>query len=240
MKKITFLVSLLALTFVSCEWNLNFKHLVGNGNVVQEVREITKPFTAVKVSTGIYLEIVPGNTNQVLVESDENIVEHIITEVKGGELRIYSERMISGAASKKVQLTYTNLEALTTSSGSHLLINTPLVADNLHLKSSSGSTVRGTVFVKNLTVKTSSGSDVSLSGQSKDVEVAASSGSTAQLKDLECESCHAKASSGANTSVFCKEMIQARASSGGVVKYFGDPKQVNHGNSKTGSVYKGS
>lgn len=238
MKKI-FLISIVALTLVACEWDLTFKHIVGNGNVQQEEREITQPFNSVKVSTGIYLELIPGTTNQVVVEADENLLDYIVTRVEDGELRIYAERMISGAVSKKVQLTYTDLEAITTTSGAHVSINTPIVADNLHVKSSSGSTIRGTVYVKDLSVKVSSGADISLSGQSKDIEVSASSGSTAQLRDLECLSCHAKASSGADAKVFCKDFIQAKATSGGVIKYYGNPKQVNNSNSKSGSVYQG-
>jgi len=241
MKKIIFAITSIGLLFfvTSCDWKVRLNYKTGDGNVVTEERTVTESFSGVKVASGIDLELIPGNEIRIVVEADQNLIDDIITEVEEGELKVYADWILGSATSKKVTVTYTNLESVTSTSGGEIYILEPLISDNLHIKASSGSGIRGIVYAKHLSVKSSSGSNITLSGQSMEVEVSASSGSNAILKDVESVNCEAKASSGSNVSVYCKEYIQAKASSGANVKYLGHPKQINQSKSSGGSVNKG-
>lgn len=97
---ILFLATLLS----SCNVNM-FNRVNGNRNVVTEDRKANEDFTKVKVSTGLDLYLIQGNSTKITVEADENLQDIIITEVKNGVLKVYSEKNIWRAKSRKVYVT---------------------------------------------------------------------------------------------------------------------------------------
>ena len=82
----------------------------------------------------------------------------------------------------------------------------------------------------------SSGADILLRGTAKTLYAEASSGSDIEAKELETESCEVRVSSGADVAVNTKKSLTAKASSGGSVKYKGNPEVVSQEKSSGGSV----
>ena len=66
----------------------------------------------------------------------------------------------------------------------------------------------------------------------------ASSGSDIKAGDLKAESSKVQASSGADITVNTAKELRAIASSGGNIKYFGNPDIVNKNDSPSGSIRK--
>ena len=89
MKKAALLSIVLALSLSSCYFDGWGTGISGNGNVVEEVRDVDG-FTGVEVSTGIDVFLSQGNTFEVVVEADENLQEVILTELKGDKLVVLS------------------------------------------------------------------------------------------------------------------------------------------------------
>ena len=82
-----------------------------------------------------------GTEESLVVQADSNLLEFIKTEVSGGTLRVFTEKNIHSAASRKVKVTFKNLEALTASSGSDVLSNSLLELEDLKVSASSGADV---------------------------------------------------------------------------------------------------
>ena len=97
-----------------------FNGIKGDRNVVTENRKITEDFTAIRTSTGLDVNITQENQNAVTVEADENLQSLIVTEVENGVLKIYSEKNIWSAKSKKVHVSIKKLNSLKASSGSEV------------------------------------------------------------------------------------------------------------------------
>lgn len=231
-------LSVFLISLYACDFNINMNGISGNGNVVSEERHIPETITSVKVSSGLQLELIEGEAQLVIVEADENLHEHIITSVENGELKIHMDGFIRNADSKKVILTYTELDAISASSGSNVKGKNPIISDQLYIHVSSGASVNAHVIAKDLNIKTSSGSDTNLNGNSKNIDVKASSGSSINTKDLEAMYATAKASSGASIKLFITEELNANASSGGHISYSGTPKNVTKNKSSSGTVSK--
>lgn len=224
-----------ALVLSSC--HVNFGE-VGNGNVVTQDRNISKDFTGVKSSAGIDVYLTQGTENKVVVETDENIQEYIETSVNNGMLKIGTRKNIRRAKSRKVYVTFKELDKIEASSGSSIKGNSVIKSQNLSLKASSGAEIELEVFSQDLDIKASSGADMKISGKSSSLTAQASSGSDINAKNLLVLNCIAKASSGAEIDVNVKEKIDANASSGGEVNYYGDPTVSNSKKSSSGSVRK--
>lgn len=209
----------------------------GNGNVTKENRKISSNFDAIKVSQGIDLYLTQGNEVDLSVEVDENILELLVTEIEGNELKIYFDKNVS-RATKKVYLTVDSFEKLRASSGAHVKSEGTFKAENMILKTSSGASMRVKIDSKTIDCSTSSGSGIKVSGNASTFYGNASSGSQIDAEDLIAENSTAKASSGARIDVYASESINAKSSSGGDIDVYGNPKSINKSKSSGGSISK--
>ena len=210
----------------------------GNGNVVTEDRNVSENFTEVKASAGMDVFLTEGSENKIVVEADENLLSMIKTEVRDGKLEITSTGNIGFYKSKKVHVTYVELNNIEASSGSEIVGNSVIRSERLSLKSNSGAEIKVEVFSKELTAKASSGADIEVSGKASSFIAEASSGSELDAKKLLTINCTAKASSGADISVTVKERLETQVSSGGDISYYGNPVSVDSNKSSSGSVRK--
>lgn len=184
-------------------------------------------FEAIKVSSGIDLYITMGDTESVKIVADDDIIDKIATEVKDGTLKIYMKKgnwfNWGGNKTRKAYVTVKELVAVDASSGSDVRSENTLEGESLKVQASSGSDVELDVFYKNLWIDTSSGSDARLSGKVKTLNAEASSGSDIKAQKLESKICKVRVSSGSDATVSVSDELYARASSGGDVRYYGNP-----------------
>jgi hypothetical protein len=89
--------------------------IYGSGHVVTEERNIDD-FTGLKVSSGIDVVIRQGKVISLELEADDNLHDVILTEVEGDVLKVYTEKNIRKARSKKVFLVYEELNSIRISS----------------------------------------------------------------------------------------------------------------------------
>ena len=197
-----------------------------------ELRE-AKNFNAIKVSSGIDLYLKMGDSEEVKVVADDDLIDKLITEVDDGTLRIYMKKSNWGnwgfSKTRKVYVTVTELNAIDASSGSDVNSEGTLKGETLKVRASSGSDVSLDVVYKNFSLDTSSGSDARIQGKTKNFEAEASSGSDIKAQDLESVICKVRVSSGSDATVSVSDELYARASSGGDIRYYGNPgiKDIN-------------
>ena len=231
------LVAFLFITtiFSSCAVDM-FNKVTGNRNVVSIDRKATDNFTGVKVSTGLDLYISQGSKNTITVEADENLQDIIITEVENGILKIYSEKSIWKAKSRKVFVTVKTLEILKATSGSDVYGKGVINADEISISATSGADIRISIDAKSVETSSSSGSDINISGVTINHASSATSGSSIDAYELVSKNVIAKATSGADINIYASEKIEAKANSGGDIDFKGNPKQINKKSSSGGSV----
>ena len=230
--KFLFLIVLVALV------GANSTVLAGSSDETENRK--VKDFDAIKVSSGIDLYLKMGDTETLKVVADEAIIDRVITEVKDGTLRIYMKKENwfnwGDHKAKKVYVTVKELTSIDASSGSDVKSEGTLKGESLKVQASSGSDVEIDVFYKNLWIDTSSGSDAKLSGKVKNLEAEASSGSDIKARELESKICKVRVSSGSDATVSVSDELYAKASSGGDIRYYGNPSVRDTDESSGGDV----
>ena len=160
--------------------------LIGNGNIVEVERDV-EPFTSVSTSHGWDLILTQGNSHEMIIEADENIIPDLTTEVVSGHLKIYFKKGIKlrKAKRKKIHLTFVNLEGLNASGGSDVRAESQLKSDDLDINLSGGSDLDfGSFAVGRFSSNISGGSDVRVTFQASDeIYVNASGGSDINFKE---------------------------------------------------------
>jgi hypothetical protein len=228
-------VLLLLVTTTSCFMD-GLAGIRGNGEVVSEDRSISSNFSEIKVQQGIEVYLTQGNSTEIKVEADENIIDILRTEVKNNELKIYFDKNVYKATSRKVYVTTNNISKISTSSGALVKTENTIETSTLQLDSSSGSSIKVYVNADEVSSSSSSGAGIDIYGKSKEFSASASSGSSIDADKLETINATAKVSSGASIDVNVTGKLTAKASSGGDIDYEGNPTEVNKDTSSGGSV----
>lgn len=208
----------------------------GNGEVVTETRNFSEDFNEIEVAAGINAYLTQEDSQKVVVEADSNLHDIIITEVEDGVLHVYSEKNIYRAKAKKVYISASDIERLKITSGSSLKTENTLKGDELDIRVSSGANAKLFLSYQAISCDVSSGANAKLEGSTGHVNFEASSGANLKAKKLEARTGEARASSGANISLYITEKLDAKASSGGNINYDGNPKEVNKDSSSGGDI----
>lgn len=229
---------LIVLTASSCDFRFTINNIDGNGNVTKDDRIFSEKIDVIKASNGLDIEVVNSTVQVVSVEADENLQDIIETEFKNGVLYVRTTKNIRKAKSKKVTIAFVELDGIHASSGANVKGLSGVVSNNLDLKVSSGAQMDLTVMAKELAAQASSGGTITLRGQARTFGSKASSGSTIDARELQAIYCNSRASSGANITLNIERSLDAKASSGGDIRYLGNPEVVNQNTSSSGSVRK--
>lgn len=230
---------ILGLLMMSCNMDFNFGTGVqGNRNVVTKDRSVNESFDAIEASAGIDLYLTQGTETSISVEADENLHDIIITEVRNNTLKVYLDENVRSSKAQKVMVTFQDISSIKSTSGSDVYSTNTINAKELTLKSTSGSDMNLSINAEKVDCKSTSGSDMKLSGTTNTLIAEATSGSDIKAGDLKALTSRVKATSGADITVNTSKELIAKASSGGDVRYYGDPEKVEKTDGVSGSVSK--
>lgn len=206
-------------------------------------------YHAIEISGGIDLYLSQGNESVAVSASETKHRDRIKTEVVNGVLKIYYEKNEKsnvnidvdwGTRKLKAYVSFKNLDALTGSGGSDILVDGIIKVNTLSLDVSGGSDFDGKVEANELKVDASGGSDVNISGSVKDLNVDASGGSDFKGYELAADICNLDASGGSDIYVTVNKELSADASGGSDVLYKGNGSIKEMRTSGSSSIKKAS
>jgi len=229
-----FLLVLATIFFSSC----HFKNggLEGSGDVVTQARSLSKDFTKIDVSQGITVNVVQSDDTSVIVEADDNIIEHITTKVENGVLIIESDNSYSSEKTPTVTVKLPIISGLISSGNASISSDSVLITDKIEIDAESASSIDIKVEADLISIDAASGSTVSVSGKALKLTTSASSGSEIDADHLTTNEIYAEATSGSSTSVDPILKLEAHASSGSSISYKTTPKNLSKEEDSSASV----
>jgi predicted small secreted protein len=233
------MVLFISILLTSCNANLNIGNTIdGSGNVITEKRNITDTFTKINASTGVEVMLEQGNTTEIVVEIDDNLMKYVITKVENGTLIAKIDGNITTTEAIIIRIKTAEIDGLEASSGASIRSKNTLKGTNIAVETSSGSLINADLEYEKVVSEASSGSEITLSGKALIVETSSSSGSTINAKDLAANEITAESSSGSNTTVNPIVFLNAKASSGSTIEYIKDAKKIIKKEGSGGSIFK--
>jgi hypothetical protein len=257
MKKILFALLLLAGFVVNAQEN---KSIVYDENAQQ--RKVPS-FTAISVSSAIDLYLTQSNKNEVAVSAtNDEIRDHIITEVVGGTLIIrlgdkgswFSWRKW-GNYKTKAYVSIKDIDALTASGASTVHLVNTIESPKMRIKLSGASDFKGNikagvlmyqltgasdykgeVSANSIDIDGSGASSIELIGNVDDLAIEVSGASTAKLYNLTSKGAILRASGASNISVTVTEILRANSSGASDINYKGNPNVKESNTSGASSI----
>ena len=232
-----FMVTILCLVITTSVHGQMRRTVYGNNHVIKKEREAGN-FTGLKVSSGIDVYLKQTDDESIIVETDENLHEYIITEIRNGILNIYTEANIREAEKKAVYVTMKDINSLSTTSAGDIIGETPVRTQNLEISASSAGDIKLEVYAREIVARISSSGDVTLTGESDILNANLSSAGDLNAYGLEVRDADVSASSAGDADISVSERLMARASSAGDINYRGNPKYLDAHSSSAGGVHR--
>ncbi|MEO1055250.1 MAG: head GIN domain-containing protein [Bacteroidota bacterium] len=196
-------------------------------------------FTEIKVSEAIDVYLKKGDKEKAVVETSRVEVHKVLTEVSGGRLKVH---MASGRYGNrgpvKVYITFVNLESISVSSAANVFSESVIKANRLEIQASSAGSAELEIDADEAYASASSSGDMELEGKTNSLKVSVNSAGSVDAYDLEAKVVRARANSAGSAKVSASDEIDAHASSGGSIKYRGNPSRSRTDSSSGGSVRK--
>ena len=248
---------------ISCQLIAQDKTAVIYDNHTQ-VRKVPN-FTAISVSSAIDLYLTQANSNEVAVSATEDeIRDHIITEVVGGTLIIrlgehgtWFSWKKWGNYKTKAYVSIKEINAINASGASnvHLVstIESPkmriklsgasdfhgdIKAGTLYYKLSGASEYVGKVYAKNILIEESGASSIDLEGTADDLSLDISGASDAKLYKLITKGAVVHTTGASHAKVNVTEILKAVSSGASDIDYKGNPNVKESNSSGASSIKK--
>jgi len=227
----TLLISLFVI--VSC----NVIGEIGSGNVIREERKVSS-FNGIEVSGAFDVVLIPGTTNSLTIEADDNLMKLIKTEVHGNILEIENNKPISSSKSLKVFITFVELKSIEVSGAVNLKSQTKLTLPELTISGSGASDCKLDMDVQKLNIDCSGGSKIKLSGSAKDVGVDVSGAVELFAYDFPAENYKLSISGAGKAEINVSKELNVDISGAATVRYKGTPAKNIQDISGAGSIKK--
>lgn len=196
-------------------------------------------FSGVKVTEGIDVYLKKGDKESVRVVVTGIQLNNVITEVSGSYLKVHMrDGNYHGNVNAKVYVTYVKVNKLSASSAGSLYSEGALEADDMEISASSAGSIEVTLKANSVNASVSSAGEIELQGKTGSLDIDASSAGQIDAYDLEAQKVSAEASSAGSLKITVTEDLKAHASSGGSIRYHGNPNKSMTDSSSGGSVKK--
>jgi hypothetical protein len=209
----------------------------GSGNQITENRKVGD-FTRLEVSDSFKVIIKEDSSSTLNITADDNLLKYIRTSVEGGSLRIYTRKNMCNSGEMLVKVPVRMLEGLKASDAAEIVADGKINAKDIYLHLSDGSRITIDLTATNVTTHASDASELNLKGQASSHNIELSDGSKIYAKDFVSGNSSVKASDGSYGELNVLNTLNVNGSDGSVIKYHGNPPNVNTNKSDGSSVEK--
>lgn len=211
----------------------------GSGNVVTKSRTVNQ-FDQLNVSGHFDVTLNKGNGTSIEIKAEDNLIEHITSEVKDGKLTIKFDKQYRYRTNKSIDIVvnYKSLSGISLS-GSGEIIGSDLVeAQDLKVSLSGSGDIKLNLSAEAVVTSISGSGDVKLSGNTNTF-----TGSISGSGDFDCEGLKSniatvKISGSGDIKIRAEKEIHAKTSGSGDVYYYGNPSVVKAKSSGSGDIEK--
>lgn len=233
-----FLILLITiLAFSSCRW----RSVRGNGNLATETRN-EDSFNSVKAAGSFDVYLKQGAERSIKIESDENLLKYIITDVQDGELVIKTRKGVSLRPKTDIKIyittpVYRSVEIA--GSGNIVAENQLTSTEKIKMRIAGSGDIRlNGIDAPKLEVRIAGSGKAEAAGVTKDVEIHVAGSGDVRFTNLKSENAEVHIAGSGNVWVYCSQLLDVHVAGGGDVHYAGNPVNVKQKIAGSGNLIK--
>ena len=226
MKNLILTFTLLITAYAVSAQNWNSKRTRGNGNITTQERTIEE-FSKLKVGGSFKVLLTSERTNELSIKTDENLLEHIITEVKEGALIVKMKKNYylkpSNYKSITVEIPLKTMQMIALAGSGSIRSTEAMKTDDLKIKMAGSGKINILLEANKINATLAGSGRIELHGNSSYFEAKLSGSGSIKGRDLKSENGDLAISGSGRIEANVSEKLNAKVSGSGSIRYLGEP-----------------
>jgi hypothetical protein len=209
----------------------------GSRNLISETRAVSG-YDRVDVSGGGTLDIIQDGTESVTIQTDDNMMQYVTSQVRGGTLYLGLDSGMRSIAPSALNITLhvKDLSGINTSGSWEVNSAAIKTVDLAIVMSGSGKVQMESVILSTLSVTSSGSGNLTLSGKTDSQTISISGSGKYVAGDLRSQAASVIISGSGNVTLWATATLKVHVSGSGDVSYYGSP-QVSFEQSGSGNIH---
>lgn len=229
---------ILCFTFLGgCNVSINGVNLTGvsgSGTLVTESHALPE-FNQIRYGGSGTVRVTQGDTSEISITCDDNLMQYISTEVDGETLRIKTTRSIN-ATEQTFDIVCPALRSLHISGSGSASLEGYEGTDLEVRLTGSGSADLGYVQAQSLAIAVTGSGSLRGSGQVESLHAKVTGSGGVALQELSARSVQASATGSGSLKLFATESFQGSTTGSGSIQCYGNPANTEHHSTGSGSI----
>ncbi len=243
MKKLTLLLLALSTATLNAQW-WGKDTVKGNGNYTTEDRNVGD-YDHVAIAGFFDVELVSGEEGELKVYGEENLLEHIITEVDGNKLKIKTEKGYNLKPSSwkkgkgiKITVPIEDIDGVSLAGSGDVYGDVTIDTDVFKTSVAGSGDIVLKVKATKVKASVAGSGDLKLSGTTDEFDASVAGSGDIHAFDLTSNYTEVSVSGSGDARVHASEEIKARVVGSGDVRYSGNPKKQDTKTVGSGDISK--
>lgn len=212
-----------AFILVRCEFLEDFEK--GNGEIVTEKRSVDD-FNGLRIAGNFEVILEESSKPFVQLNTDENLLDFIDTEVKGGILNVSQEKKLISKSKIRIIINYLELKDIRVMGAALLKNEDYLSAEDLEIRMEGAGAIDLKILAEKLKVELSGAGVISLAGEVQEQELNLMGAGKLEAFDLDSKECDVSVGGLGGAEIYVTETLNATIEGVGTIKYDGQPEDV--------------
>lgn len=237
-KSILLMIAILFATASHAQW-WGSKKVKGNGNMTTETRN-TGDYDGIKCAGSMDYILVAGTEGKIKLEGESNLLEHIITEIKGGDLIVKVEKDVNLSPSWnktiKITIPFKDISSVSLAGSGDLWNEDKITATDFDVSLAGSGDVILNVDASSIKGSLAGSGDITLKGNTNYLSVKLAGSGDIHAFSLQANHTEASVAGSGDIEIVSNKSLKARVSGSGDIVYKGKPEKEDTKVSGSGSI----
>ncbi len=237
-KSILLLAAIMITSMSHAQWWGN-KKVKGNGNMTTETRT-TGDYDGIKCAGSMDYILVAGTEGKIKIKGEENLLKHIITEVKNGKLIVKVEKGInlrpSWNKTIKITIPFKDISSVSLAGSGDLWNEDVIISNDFDVSLAGSGDVIINVQASSVEGSLAGSGDLTLKGKTNYLDVRVAGSGDIHGFGLQANHTTVSVAGSGDVKVVSNESLKARVSGSGDIEYRGNPSKEDTKVSGSGSI----
>lgn len=215
-------------------WN---KRIKGNGNYITKNRTV-ESFNTLKLAGAFDVELIKKNEGSIKINTDENLIPYIITEVKNNILKIRFKKGYSYKSRKgvKIKVGFNNLKEASLSGSGDIYCKNVIKTNHFKTAVAGSGDIELIVNTQTTEAKIAGSGDIELEGNTDNFKVAIAGSGDVSAYKLKANTVHVRIAGSGDVETNVVNEIHGKIAGSGDINYKGNPETVKLKSSGSGDI----
>lgn len=218
------LLTIAAFLLMQCEFLEDFEK--GNGEIVIEKRSVGD-FDGLRIAGNFEVILEESEQPTVRINTDENLLDFIDTEVRAGILNVTQEKKLISKSKIRIIVNYQELKEIRAMGAALIKNEDYLSSEDLEIVMEGAGAVDLKIISEKLKVELSGAGVISLAGEVHEQELNLMGAGKLEAFDLDSKECDVSVGGLGGAEIYVTEKLNATIEGVGSIKYDGQPEDIN-------------